>query len=244
MNDIGKKFLLLLVAVLFIFTNPSFVFASEIYTIPILEEIELPQELDFTINHTCSGHAWFMQAAANESGCYAVYSRHVNPNDYSKVDFKRVYVDVYRPDGSFLTEVSFMTSSDLALGLEDNSVIIYFYDSILIYDLISQELHSYSIPEGSAVNGEIYKQLRSKEFTVGNWVYSYEKGFNGYVKLIRSNGPEVQVLVTMHGNDLLWRKVVLPGCVVGMIITIIIVQQIKRKQYRKRGSYEKDHHSF
>lgn len=230
----AKKVTLLLIGVIVLLSmNYVSADALPIDTVPILEEIDLPSDLDFSVSNTCSGHAYFMQAAANEDGCFAVYSRHVTSGDYSKVDFKRVYIDVYNSEGALLQELSFTTSLDLALEYEDNAVKMFFYNSVLIYDLTTQELLHYAIPEGSAVNGGMYKHLRSKEFSAGNWVYSLENGFNGYVKLVRSDGKQVQVLVEMPGTgELLW-KVILPGGIIGIIGMILIVWQIKKKRDRE-----------
>lgn len=239
MNRIRKMILMLFAALLLLASNSLFVSASGFDTIPILEAIDLPQDLDFTVSSVCSGHAYFMQAAADPSGCCAVYSRHVDPDDYSKVDFQKVYIDIYQSDGSFLQELTFKTPFDLAFELEGKYVNIYFYKSVLVYDLTTQELFHYAIPDGAAVNGGLYKQLRSKEFTAGNWVYRCKKGFGGYVKLTRSDGEQVQVLVEMPGTGDLWTRMILPSGAIGIVIMIIAWQVIK-KQNRKKIWPQKD----
>lgn len=236
MNKIRKLTLLLIVAQIFLSTNLLSGYAAATDIIPVIEEIDLPQDLNFSVSDICSGHAYFMQAAANETGYFAIYSRHIDPDDYAKVDFKKVYIDIYRPDGGFLQELSFTTSLDLAVELKDKTVNIYFYGSVLVYDFTTKEVSHYAIPEGAAVNGSMYKQLRSREFTAGDWVYTCKKGFDGYVKLARSDGSQVQVLVEMPGASDLWGKVILPGGAIGIISMIIIVCQFKRKQCRKQVS--------
>lgn len=211
-------------------------FASKIDTIPIIEEIDLSQDLNFTVNNNCSGHTYFMQAAANTRGCFLVYSRHINPDNYSDVNFKKVYIDVYHSDGTFWQELSFTASFDMAVAFEENTVIIYFYDSVLVYDLATQEIHSYAISEGAAISEGLYKELRSKEFTVGEWTYLCKKAFGDYVELVRSNGNQVQVLVEMPGTSSFWGNVVFPGSVIGIGIMAIIIFQFKRNRRRKKAS--------
>jgi hypothetical protein len=225
--------LLLILAIVLLFTNCLVAFATSAEAIPLLEEIDLPQNLNFSVSNICSGHAYFMQAAANENGEFAVYSRHVDPNDISKFDFKKVYIDIYRSDGTLLQELCFTTELAFAFAYEENAIKIYFYNSVLVFDLIAQELHHYAIPEGIAVNGGLYQQLRQKEFSACNWIYSYKKGVNGYVKLLRSDGTQMQALVEMPGSGELFRKVILPGGIVGIIWVAIAVWLFKRKRCRK-----------
>lgn len=226
--------------IIYLSTNSLQSFASKIDTIPIIEEIDLPQDLNFTVNNNCSGHAYFMQAAASTSGCFLVYSRHVNPDNYSDVNFKKVYIDVYHSDGTFWQELSFTTSFDFAVAFEDNVVKIYFYDSVLNYDLTTQELHSYAISEGVAINEDLYKELRSKEFTVGKWTYRCKKAFGNYVALVRSNGEQVQILIEMPGMFSFFRNVIFPGSAIGIGIMAIIVWQFKRNQRNKKNSQRGD----
>ena len=63
-------------------------FALGDHTVPILEEIELPPDLNFAVSNMCSGHIFFMQAAANESGYFAIYSLHVDPDDLAPQFFQ------------------------------------------------------------------------------------------------------------------------------------------------------------
>ena len=217
-----------LVTVIFIMCPQ--VFGIEIAPIKRLEEIDLPMDFNFSVSDTCSGHAYFMQAAADESGGFGVYSRHINPNNRSDIDLKKVYIDIYKSDGTFLQEVSFTTSLDLAFELAESAVNIYFYNFVVIYDRTTQGLLCYAIPDGSAIHNGLYKQLRSKDFTSGNYVYSCKQGLDGYTKLIRTDGNQSEVLVEMVGTlDSIW-KVALPGCASGMIILLIAVWAAKRRK--------------
>ena len=225
-----KLILLFLSIVLCFFAIYVPTFASTTETVPIIEEVVLPHNLNFTVNDRCSGHTYFMQAAANATGQFLVYSRHINPDDYSDVDFKKVFIDIYSFDGVFLQELSLTTSSDLAVAFEGNTVMIYFYSSVLSYDLTTQECHYYITPEGMAINQGLYKQLRSEKFTAGRWSYRCKKSFGDFVELVRSDGDNEQVLVEMPGRTSFFSNVVIPGFLVGINITVITIWLIRRKK--------------
>lgn len=228
-----KNILLLILALSFIFFSCPHAFAIEVAPITRLEKIDLPIDFNFSVSDKCSSHSYFMQAAADDTGCFAVYSRHVNPNDRSDIDLKKVYIDIYRPDGSFLQELSFTTSLDLAFELEESTINIYFYNFVVIYNRATQELSCYSIPDGAAINNGLYEQLRSKNFTAGNYVYSCRRGLDGYTTLIRTDGDQSKVLLEMVGTmDSIW-TVALPGCASGMIIVLVAVWIRKKKKSDK-----------
>ena len=232
MVDVRKFTVLLIILLLFGATNNSMCFAAYITPIQRLDRIDLPQELNFAINDICTEHAYFMQAAANELGNFAIYTRHVNPKDNSDVDFNKVYIDLYHNDGKFMYEMTFTTPLDLAIELGEASVNIYFYDYMLIFDFLTQELSSYSIPEGVAVNSGLYKHLRSKSFVAGDWTYSCQKAIDGYIKLTRSNDTQEQILVEMPGNGNFWSRSLLVGGGFGAICITIVVWQFMRKHHK------------
>ena len=225
-----RKVILYMIILIFCFVTCAPILPSAAPQIPILNEIDLPHDLEFVVNETFSRHAYFMQAAADENGCFVLYSRHVNPDDHSDVDFEKVYIDIYSASGDFLKELSFNTPLDCAVEIEGDTVSVYFYSSVLIYSLATEEIHHYAIPEGAAVNGDLYKELRSKQFSKGDWDYHYKKGVNGYVKLLRSDGAQTQVLVEMPGTSDAMRKVILPGTAAGIIIMIISVWYKKKSK--------------
>lgn len=227
MKKSAKKILMLIIVLLF-FQFSIFAFAQDDHTVAPLEAIELPPDLNFSASSTCSGHVFFMQAAANESGYFAIYSLHVDPDDLSSVDFQKVYIDIYQPDGVLLQELSFTTSQALTIKLEENCVNIIFDGSVLVYDFTTQELYHFAIPAGAVENGDTYKQLRSRNFTVGEWEYTCKKGFLGYDKLSRDNGEQEQVLIEMTGNRNYLRDIIIPGSVACGIIIIIAVIHKKR----------------
>lgn len=207
--------------------------ALETNSIPIIKEIDVPQELDFSVSKICSKHTYFMQAAANTSGCFLVYSRHMNPDNYSDLNFKKAYIDVYHSDGKFWQELSFTTPFDLAVAFEENVIVIYFYNSVLTYDLTTQETHCYATPEGAAINNGLYKQLRSQKFIVGKWTYRCKKTAGNYVKLVRSDGTQEQILIDMAGMFPFLKGAILPAGASGIGMIIIVIWQHKRKQNRK-----------
>ena len=220
--------------VILCFESYIFVFASETETIQRLSEIDLPEDLNFTVNETCSEHTYFLQATANEGGCFAIYSLHVNPNDARDFDFDKVYIDIYNSDGTFSKELSFFTSQGLTVEVDENTINIYFYTSMLVYDLTTQELSHYDIPDGAAENSGKYKRLRSKEFSVGKWTYSCEKGASdGYTKLIRSNGEQTQLLVEMPGTLALRGKYMFGGISIGVVMTVISLFFIVKRRRDK-----------
>lgn len=198
------------------------------------EETDIPQDLAFSVGNTCLGHAYFKQAVANEDGMCAVFSLHVNPEDPADVNFKKAYIDIYDVDGSFLQELSFITPHTFSMELTDETVNLFFYDSVLIYTLQTQALHRYKITPLSDADSE--KLLPAKEFTCGDWTYRCTKGWNGYVQLTRTSNLETQILVDMPGmKRLLWESV-FPGLAAAVAITLVGVGiWIKRKKNEGQG---------
>lgn len=227
-----KKIILILLAALLTVSSASYsVFASEAEDVPLLEKIPLPDGLNFQVNDSCSEHAYFMQAAANDRGGFAVYSMHVNYKNGLDHDFEKAYIDIYNPDGSFSQEISFFTPFDFSFSLESSCVKMYFYDYVLLYDLDTRELTSYSTYAGLARTSDFYYELRKSRFSAGDWTYECKRGFNGYEKLIRTSNNERQIIVEMHGSGPLIRQVILPGGICGLVgfVACIIIFR-KRKQ--------------
>ena len=225
-----RKIILVAMATLLCILVPVSVSASVDDTMAYSQEIQLPDDLNFTTKDICSGHAYFLQAAANENGEFAVYSLHVEQHRIKDTDFSKVYIDLYDSNGNFYRELSFKTSQDKAIGLTSDAVCIYFYDSVLVYEILSQELHCYAMPAGEAVNNGLYTQLRRKKFSCGDWEYSYKKGIGGYTKLIRSNGDHTQILVDMPGTmNYLWYSV--PAIMIAILWCLFAY---KHKRQRKK----------
>lgn len=232
-----KKVVFILIVIL-VFIHPLCASAVENVSVTVLGELELPSDLNFTVNDTCTGHAHFQQAAANENGMFAVYSWHHNPNNYKDFSMTKAYIDIYRADGSFCQELAFTSTQDFSVELTEETVNIYSYLSVLVYDLQTQELHHYSIEKGSAQSSGLNSRLRSARFTCGDWDYECKKSYMGYGKLIRSNHKEKQVLVEMAAaNDMLW-KVTVPGAIVGIGVFVLFVYLGKRRKGQGDGLRE------
>lgn len=197
--------------------------ASVIADIPIIREIDIPENLSFSISDYCSGHAYFMQAAADRTGSFIVYSRHVDIDNIGNTDFQKVYIDIYKPDGVFLQEISLITPLDCAVSLNGGFIEIYFYKSVLIYNISTQEIHSYEIPDGAAVESGLFSRLREKTFTSGEWTYSYKKGFNGFTGLVRHNNSEEQVLIEMVGTEKMLWNLYIPSGLLAIVIVFLVL---------------------
>ena len=224
--------ILMLIILIFISQQNISVLALDDHAGSTLDAIELPPDLNLNISNTCSGHKFFEQAAANESGYFAIFALHVDPDALADVDFQKVYIDIYQPDGTFLQELSFATRQAFALAMEENCVDIIFRNSILIYNFISQELAHFAIPTESEGNGLMYDQLNGKKFTAGEWEYTCKKGFLGYVKLSRTNGEQKQMLLEMTSNQLNSLELIIPGAVGGLIIIAAVNYRKKRVKNR------------
>lgn len=220
MKLIYKLVVLLFVALIAFSFSGLTVFASGTESNYEFTEIDLPQGLNFTVNDTCTGHAYFMQAAANEQGSFAVLSLHVNPNDIQDFDFGKVYVDLYNSDGVFYQEISFETASAFVIQLETDCLNMYFQDSLMVYDLETRELTNYAIPPEAPEYGGM-EELRAESFSAGDWEYTCRKGVRGYVELSRSDGNQVQVLVQARETLEMIVYLVLPLSVIALAVIVV-----------------------
>lgn len=196
------------------------VFATTDYRAPLQEQIELPADLKFTVSDTCSGHACFEQAVANESGDFAVDCLHVDSQTPGNSDFSQHYVDIYHADGSFWAELSFHTSLGPKMFMDDHVLYIYFGISALVYDLQTQELKHYAISTEVADDMDLLGTRQSASFTVGKWTYHCQEGHMFFDKLTRTDGTAEQVLVQMEGTNTLLMKG-LPGILIGVAAVIV-----------------------
>ena len=234
-----RKIMVLVMTALLYLLMPVSVLASVDDTILFSKEIKLPDDMNFTTKDTCSGHAYFMQATANEKGEFAVYSLHIEQNNINNTDFSKVYIDLYDSDGNFYRELSFNTSQDKAIELTSEAVYVYFFDFVLVYEISSQELHCYATPAGEAANNGLYTRLRRKNFSCGEWEYSCKKGIGGYTKLIRRDGNNTQILVDMPGTmSYLWYSV--PAIIIAVAWCLFAYKQKNRGKDRGRFSVLKD----
>lgn len=223
---ISVVFLMLLPFYVIVFTAS----ASEPTRIPVLEEIALPSDLCFSVNDSCSRHQYFLQASAREDGWFAVYCRHIDSNRYSSDTFNKVYIDIYDADGRFYQELEFVSPLDLAIEIREQSINIYFYSSLLVYEFNTEELHHYTIKEGIATNEGLYSNLRKDVFVCGDWEYRCVKSHSGYSKLIRSNDDQEQVLVSMPGLTNIFLTTLVPGGIIAALASMIILRLLLKKK--------------
>lgn len=237
MRKITQKILQVFLIVLLVLISLTTVSALEFAGIQVLDEIDIPENLNFSVRDTCSEeYDYYMQATAREDGCFAVYARQVNRYG---TDFEKVYIDLYDSDGDFLQEISFTTPFDLAVELTKETVNIYFYKSILVYNLETQELFNYSIPDGAAVNGGVYKNLRKKEFVSGEWTYICKKTSGEYTELIRSKDDQLEVLVELPGSGInFFGDVYFPS--VAIAIIGILFKELLKKRKKKTNRTKKN----
>ena len=231
MRKTTQTILQVFLIVLLVLISLTTVSALEFAGIQVLDEIDIPENLNFSVRDTCSEYDYYMQATAREDGCFAVYARQVDMDNRYGTDFEKVYIDLYDSDGDFLQEISFTTPFDLAVELTKETVNIYFYKSILVYNLETQELLNYSIPDGAAVNGGVYKNLRKKEFVSGEWTYICKKTSGEYTELIRSNDDQLEVLVELSGSGMSFWNVYFPG--VAIAVTGILFKELLKKRKKK-----------
>lgn len=204
--------------------------ALEFGNITVTDEIDIPEDLEFSVSKVCSRYDYFMQATAREDGCFAIYARHVDMDQHNGTDFEKVYIDLYDADGKFVEELSFTTPFDLAVELTEETVNIYFYKSVLVYNLETQQLRNYSIPDGSATDNGLYERLRENEFISGEWLYSCKKTQGNFTELSRSNGNQYQILLQTNGTGFGFGKAFFGGLVIA-ITGAMVSNRLKRKKH-------------
>lgn len=226
-----KRLFLSFIAIMLVFLScPLQVSATETGDIPILKEINLPEDISFSVNNTCSEHLYFMQATAREDGWFAVSSLHIDSNTPSKDNFHKVYIDIYDACGRFQQELEFNTPLSFTIEITEETLNIYFYTSMLVYDFETESLSNYSIPGGSVMDYGLYETLHKDEFTCGQWQYKCVKSFNGYEKLIRSNEDKEQVLVSMPGYTSTFLNTFIPGSFIAILFIALVI--IVRKKVK------------
>lgn len=208
----------------------------EFANITVIDEIDIPENLEFSVSKVCSRYDYFMQATAREDGCFAIYARHVDMDQRNGTDFEKVYIDLYDADGKFVEELSFTTPFDLAVELTQETVNIYFYKSVLVYNLETQELRNYSIPDGSATNIGLYERLRENEFVSGEWLYSCKKTYGNFTELSRSNGNQYQILLQTSGTEFSFGKAFFGGLVIA-VTGAMFVKWLKKHREKNRETF-------
>lgn len=211
-----------------IFFNSSVSFALSVTEIPKVRINEFPKNLELHINQECSGHTYFLQADANENGDYVVLSHKESYDKENNDVFKKKYVDVYNSDGEFLYEVIFTTEMEAALRIDGNTVYLIFYNYLLTFDIVTQAINYYEISGDKLWEYTNKEIIQSEEFTVGGWDYECKRNLKiGYMKLIRSNNTESDVLIEMEGSQIRDFYGLFYG--VSAIFVLIIIKIVKSK---------------
>ena len=104
------------------------------------------EDLPFTVRDSCSGHAYFNQAAAREDGAFIVVSRNHAPNQEQEKAFYQVYIDLYDSKGLFQQEFTFPCPLDFTAELREDWVHMYFYSFVFSFHLENGELEYREIP--------------------------------------------------------------------------------------------------
>ena len=199
-----KKSVIILIVAISLFLNfvinINATYSNKYTKIKTLEVTELPDSFKFTISGICTKHVFFEQATARRDGCFAICTSGVVV-DRIRSDTNKKFIDLYNSEKEFLLEITFETSSDIAIEFTDSTLNIYLYSGIICYNLDSKEVTYYITSDYEAYNSGLVDDLRKDEFTVGEWTYTYDNDFIGYSKLMRTNGTENQILIEMPGMN-------------------------------------------
>ena len=205
---------------------------KKIGDIPINKETSIPQELNFNVSNSETRSFYFMQATANETGEFALLTRGIVENKaWSKLEY--VFIDIYNEKGDFINEITFETSSEVAIKLEKNILRIYVDSYILDYELESQEIQCFLTPNGAITASGVYNVLKKSEFSVGECKYVCEKSFEGFTKLTKVTGNATEVLIQKDGLGISFFNY---GTVFACSVIIVAIGlKIKRQHSNNQG---------
>lgn len=228
-----KRTLLLISVIIFCITNNCCMsFAFSVSEIPKIKINEFPENINLYVNQNCSGHTYFLQADANENGDFVVLSHKEKYDKKNNDIFDKKYVDIYNSEGEFCFELVFTTKMNPVLRMDGDILCLIFNNNLLTFDIETEELNYYDIPGNELweyTNSEISQE---EEFTVGAWKYKCVRNMKiGFVKLIRSNDEQSDVLIEMSGVQLKDFYGVFFGIVA--IIIIIAKKTIKGRLGKK-----------
>ena len=220
-NYYGITLLVVLALTCLLFLLPINAYAADRFRVPVLELVDMPADFNEQINDSCSGHSDFMQVSAQDDGAFVVYSRSMK--DSKKPTFQQVFIDVYDPEGVFVKEISFMSPQDLAVEMVDDRVVVYFYSNVYVYDLREEETYYYSSSGDHDEQYGLFSILREQPFKAGEWTYSCSKSIfdDYYTTLVRTNGENEQILVSLDGDADDLKARILP-VLLGMICILSI----------------------
>lgn len=196
---------------------PTIVSAQSFGGIKTTGTYDIPENFNFTVSDTCTGHDNFLQVSVLESGRFALYTKYTDIKMNPDLVYKWTFVDIYDENGIFQEELSFYTEQDLAIELTEESLNIYFFDSVLSYDFFRKVLSGYSIPAGEAIQSGLYASLRESEFDRGGWHYICKRALHGYTALTRENQQQKQVLVSFSGTGVTLMNTAFPALMIGIV---------------------------
>lgn len=211
-----KQISIVLCALLMFQALPVCASKESIDGISVDYEIQVSADYNMLIQDECSEHTHFEQATAREDGWYAVYYLTAINNQSGDEGYSRIYVDIFDASGAFYKEISFNTSSYLAIQLTQSGLLVILYDELLVFDLEQNAISAYSIPSGYGRSSGLYSQLDDPKFQSGSWIYQCKKALHGYTKLTRADGTTKQILLDLPGSGLnIWNSVV-PAFTIGV----------------------------
>lgn len=181
--------------------------------------IELPADFQVAVSDSCSEHDIFIQAVAREDGSFAVFTYNTDIDNAPELVYKRHYIDLYAPDGSFLKEIAFTCSFESTIELTESELIVYFRDKVLTYHLELDAFTYYTLPDAEFFDSEFHIMRKQSEFECGDWKYECRTSLDGYVQLLRSNTSTnaTEVLVDYDGTRINVKNIVLiPAAVIGL----------------------------
>ncbi len=236
MKKVKKTVLMLIFLFVCFITSSVGVFALDVSDVNVTNEIDLPEDLCFSESDVASRYDYFNQVTAREDGCFAVYARQVDMDNPNNNDFEKVFIDLYDSDGNFIKELSFSTPASLVIELTQETLNIYFYQSVLVYNLDTKDLKYYSASEKAVDDSGVFDRLRVNEFECGKWKYSCKKTNGDYTELVRNSGDEAQILLITTGTGLSFWKAFLSGIGIAMIGPLFRIWKKKRKINTKNAS--------
>lgn len=224
-----KKMLMLLFAGVLILSLSISVFGMGDYQIKELGEFEIPTDFNFSVG-TCSiEHLFYTQAVANENGYFAVCMPHLDQNNLSEDTFKKQYIDLYHPDGSFWKEISFSTQFDYTIELTEDFINIYFYSYVVKCGLFDDVVTCYAIADGASTESGLTTLFRQEQFTQGKWTYQCKKTALDYTRLVRSDGKAEEILINMPGQGAKFYIPITIGVLAAGISLVLLYVIRKRK---------------
>ena len=227
-----RKLNLILFSVLLVALLCITVYASEHETVPYGEAKLLLEDIDFCIQHVCSGHPSFVHFLVREDGMFAVYSRSIENGNPTENVFPRAYIDVFSQTGELQLEVSFITHDDLSLYFASNVIEIYLSEYMLSVDIATKEVSITKTSRHYAKENGIHSKFVKKTQIAGEWIYSCSGNSMNYTSLVREKDNAKEVLLSLSGNipgtgksKFSFIASAITGCVILLIPCILLIKR-------------------